>query len=118
MEEAYSREESTIGWWPRSEAPGPSFFAYTFPEPAGIRSAPVRPAEAFFDERLGDFILPYDAVRRAPDPDAAAQEFFQSTYEAGADLAGWDRSMLEPTVLPDRRPKRSWSTVGPHTSSS
>ncbi len=111
MEEAYSREESSIGWWPLSEGPGPSFYAYTYPEPAGFRSATVRPAGAFFDSALGEFLLPYDEVRRAADPDAAVQEFFQATYEAGADLGGWDRSTLEPGVRPDRPPKRPWSTL-------
>jgi hypothetical protein len=111
MEEAYSREESSIGWWPRSEPPGPAFYAYTHPEPEGIRQAAVRPAAAFFDGQLGEFILPYDAVRDLADPDAAVLEFFQSTYEAGADLGGWDRAALEPAALPDRPPRGPWSTV-------
>ena len=109
MEEAYSREESSIGWWPQSEAPGPAFYAYTYPEPDGYRSATVRPAEAFFDQRLGLFELAYDALRESDDPDAAVLDFFRSTYEAGADLGGWDRSALEPSVPPDRPPRRPWS---------
>jgi hypothetical protein len=112
MEEAYSREESAAGWWPSSEA-GPAFYAYTYPEPEGIRSAPVGPAGAHFDEGLGEFVLAYDIVRRAPDPDAAALEFLQSTYEVGANLAGWDRSALEPSVTPSRPPRRPWSTLPP-----
>jgi hypothetical protein len=112
MEEAYAREESSIGWWPQNEAPGPAFYAYTYPEPGGYRSAFVRPSEATFDARLGLFMLPYDAVRRAADPDAAVIEFFQSTYEAGADLGGWDRATLEPAVLPERPPTRPWSSLG------
>jgi hypothetical protein len=111
MEEAYSREESSMGWWPSSQAIGPAFYAYTYPEPEGYRSARVRPDEAGFDEELGEFILPYDAVRRAADPDAAAQAFFQSTYEAGADLGGWDRRALEPAHGPDRPPTRAWSVL-------
>ena len=111
MEEAYSREESSIGWWPLGDAPGPAFYSYTYPEPQGFRSAPVRPAEAFFDARLGEFVLAYDAVRRAADPDATVQEFFQATYEAGADLGGWDRATLEPTVRPERPQRRAWSTL-------
>jgi hypothetical protein len=111
MEEAYSREESAMGWWPRTEEPGPSFYAYTYPEPVGYRSAPVRPAEAFFDEELGEFILPYDSVRGLADPDGAVLEFLESTYAAGADLAGWDRSIAEPTVRPERPPRRAWSTL-------
>jgi len=111
MEEAYSREDSSIGWWPSSDPPGPVFYAYTYPEPDGYRSAPVGPAGAYFDERLGEFSLPYDVVRLAPDPDAALQQFFQSAYEAGADLGGWDRSGLEPLVRPGRPPRRAWSTM-------
>lgn len=113
MQEAYSREESSIGWWPSSDAPGPVFYAYTWPEPGGYRSAPVRPSEAFFDARLGEFMLPYDAMRNAADPNAAVLDFFQSTYEAGANLAGWDRSTLEPRARPDRPPSRPWSTQRP-----
>jgi hypothetical protein len=111
MEEAYSREESSIGWWPTSEPPGPAFYSYMYPELEGFKSAPVRPAAAAFDARLGEFVLPYDAVRRSADPDAAVQDFFQSTYEAGANLGRWDRPLLEPRVPPDRPPSRPWSTV-------
>jgi hypothetical protein len=121
MEEAYSHEDSSIGWWPASAEPGPVFYAYTYPQPEGYPSALVRPSEAYFDARLGEFSLPYDAVRRAADPDAAALEFFQTTYEAGADLGGWDRRALEPAVRPERPPKRPWSVlpsgaVAPRTS--
>jgi hypothetical protein len=111
MEEAYSREEVSIGWWPSSDPPGPVFYSYAYPEPEGFRSAPVRPAGASFDARIGEYTLPYELVRRAPDPDAAAQEFFQTAYEAGADLGHWDRSILEPAVLPDRPPSQPWSTL-------
>jgi hypothetical protein len=110
MEEAYCYEEAAMGWWPLNETFGPAFYAYTYPEPAGYRAALVRPAGAFFDPGLGEFIVPYDAVRRAPDPDAAALAFLESTYAAGADLAGWDRRALEPAVLPGRPPTRSWSS--------
>ncbi len=113
MEEAYSREEHSSGWWPSSEASGPQFYAYVYPEPEGFTSAAVRPAEATFDGSIGEFVLAYDAVRGVADPDAAVQEFFQSTYEAGADLGGWDRSQLEPTVRPDRPARRPWSTLRP-----
>ncbi len=111
MEEAYSREEISIGWWPTSDDPGPVFYAYTYPEPAGFPAARIRPAEADYDGRLGEFVLPYEAIRGAPDPDAAVLEFFQSAYEAGADLAGWDRARLEPAVMPKRPPRRPWSTA-------
>jgi hypothetical protein len=109
MEEAYSREESSIGWWPTSDGPGPFFYSYTYPEPEGFRNAPVDPTVAFFDGKFGEFILPYDTIRRAPDPDRAAREFFQAAYEAGANLGGWDRPMLEVAVPPDRPPRRPWS---------
>jgi hypothetical protein len=111
MEEAYSGEAISVGWWPQSEAPGPAFFAYAYPHPAGFKSARVRPAEAFFDTRFGEFLLLYDAVRNHSDPDAAVLEFLESTYAAGADLGGWDRSVLEPTVRPGRPPGRAWSTL-------
>jgi hypothetical protein len=112
MEEAYSREESSAGWWPQVEAPGPAFYAYAYPEPAGYRSALVRPSEAFFDERQGLFMLSYDAARASADPDAVVLDFLQTTYAAGADLGGWDRSALEPIRRPDQPPRRPWSTVG------
>lgn len=111
MEEAYSREEISIGWWPSSEAPGPTFYAYAYPEPSGFKSAPVRPPGASFDAQLGEFVLPYDVVRHAQDPDATAQAFFQSTYEAGADLGGWDRPALETHLPQNRPPSEPWSTL-------
>jgi hypothetical protein len=111
MEEAYSREEHSVGWWPSLEAPGPAFYAYMYPEPDGFKIAPVRPGGASFDGRFGEFLLPYDVVRAAADPDAAVLEFFQTTYEAGAELAGWDRSTLEPATPPERPPLRAWSVV-------
>ena len=110
-EEAYSREEFAMGWWPSSDPPGPAFYSYTYPEPDGIRIADIRPAQASWDERIGEFTLTHDAVRAAADPDAAVLDFFQSTYEAGANLAGWDRALLEPRELPTRPPKRPWSIM-------
>jgi hypothetical protein len=76
--------ESAIGWWPASEAPGPAFYAYTSPAPKGFSSATIRPTEASWNTRFGEFLLPNDAIRTAPDPDAKVLEFFRSTYEAGA----------------------------------
>lgn len=111
MEEAYSHEEYSSGWWPASEPPGPAFYAYVYPEPAGLRAATVKPVGASFDAQLGEFLLPYDVVRRAADPDAAAEAFLQSTYEAGANLGGWHRLALEPRVWPDRPPTRAWSVA-------
>jgi hypothetical protein len=111
MEEAYSREESSLGWWPQQEPPGPAFYAYAYPEPEGYRSSLVRPAEAFFDAELGLFMLSYDAARSSENPDAAVLEFFQTTYETGANLARWDRAALEPAESPARPPSRPWSTA-------
>jgi len=94
--EAYSHEESSAGFWPGSGAVDyPAFYSYAYPEPEGFRATPVRPDAAFFSEALGEFILPYDAVRRAAQPDKALLEFLQSTYEAAANAAKWDRAALE-----------------------
>ena len=94
--EAYSHEEASIGFWPGSDAyPRAAFYAYAYPAPAGYAAARVAPAEASFDATLGEFILPYDAVRTDPDPDAALLAFCRSTYDAAADLGGWDRASLE-----------------------
>ena len=94
--EAYSHEVSSAGFWPGSGAIDyPAFYCYAYPEPAGFRVAKARPDAAFFSEALGEFILPYDAVRTAADPDQALLDFLQSTYEAAADAAKWDRDALE-----------------------
>jgi hypothetical protein len=111
MQEAESRENVTLGWWPLSEAPGPAFYAYAYPEPPGYRRAAIRPDGATFDERYGEYLLPYDAVRVAADPDRAVGEFLESVYEASANLGGWDRRALEPASEPDRPPKRVWSAI-------
>lgn len=95
--EAYSHEVSSAGFWPGT-AGGleyPAFYSYACPAPAGFAEAAVRPAEAFFHPPLGEFVLPYDAVRTAADPDRALLDFLESTYEAAADRAGWDRGALE-----------------------
>ena len=94
--EAYSHEESSAGFWPGGGAIDyPAFYSYAYPEPPGYRTTPVRPAAAFFSETLGEFIQPYDAVRNAAQPDQALLEFLQSTYEAAANAAKWDRDALE-----------------------
>jgi hypothetical protein len=99
--EAYSHEVVSHGFWPGGAWPGagevgsPVYYAYTVPEPAGFRQARVGPAAAAFADGLGEFVLPYDAVRTAPSPRTALLEFMQSTYEAGAMLGGWDRAALE-----------------------
>jgi hypothetical protein len=94
--EAYSHEESSAGFWPGSGAIDfPAFYSYAYPEPPGFRSTRARPEAAFFSEQLGEFILPYDAVRTATRPDQVLIEFLQSTYEAAANAAEWDRAALE-----------------------
>jgi Family of unknown function (DUF5996) len=94
--EAYSHEVSSAGFWPGGGAVDyPAFYSYAYPAPEGFSTAPVRPDAAFFHETLGEFILPYDAVRSAAAPDAALLDFLQSTYEAAANAAGWDRAALE-----------------------
>jgi hypothetical protein len=96
-QEAYSHEVSSAGFWPGSPGPVdyPAFYSYAYPAPEGFAAAKVKPSAAFFSKDLGEFILPYDAVRTASDPDAALLDFLQSTYDAAADLAKWDRAALE-----------------------
>ncbi|MBZ5694841.1 MAG: DUF5996 family protein [Acidobacteriia bacterium] len=94
--EAYSHEVTSVGWWPGNGGfDAPMFYAYAAPEPREFSAAPVRPAQAFYHAKLGEFLLPYDAVRNASDPRGALLEFLQSTYEAGANLGNWDRAALE-----------------------
>lgn len=94
--EAYSHECISAGWWPGGNGiDEPSFYAYAYPEPAGCPEATVRPEAAHYHPVLHEWVLPYEAVRTAPDPDAALLDFLQSTYEAAAELGGWDRGALE-----------------------
>jgi hypothetical protein len=97
--EAYSHEVSSCGYWPGGAEEG-IFYGYAYPEPAGFPDQPVQPADAGYDRALREFVLPYQAVRSAVDPDAMLLAFAQSTYEAAADLAGWDRAALERAALP------------------
>ena len=99
MEEAYSHEVSSCGFWPGGSAEG-TFYSYAYPEPAGYAGYPVRPQAAAYSADVGEFLLPYEAVRTADDPDRALTDFLQSTYEAAAEQAGWDRDALE--IRPDR----------------
>jgi len=102
MREAYSHEVSSCGFWPGNGGYGrPAFYVYAYPEPPGYGDTRLRTAEAFYDGGLGQFILPYDAVRRSPDPDALLLSFLQETYAAAADLAGWDRQALERRLVVD-----------------
>jgi hypothetical protein len=94
--EAYSHEVASAGFWAGGGAIDyPAFYAYAYPEPAGYATATVAPKEAFYSTELREFLLPYDAVRTAKDPDATLLDFLQSTYEAAANLGGWDRGALE-----------------------
>jgi Family of unknown function (DUF5996) len=94
--EAYSHETSSVGFWAGDpSSPGPSFFAYISPAPAGLGRAAVRPKTAAYAEDFGGWFLPYDDVRLAPSPRETLLEFCQSTYEAGANLAAWPRDQLE-----------------------
>jgi hypothetical protein len=95
MRDAYSREVISHGFWPGGAALGPSLYAYAVPEPAGLKEASVEPKAAYYHKEMGEFILPYDAVRTSPAPEAAIRAFVDSTYDRAATLAGWDRVLLE-----------------------
>jgi hypothetical protein len=101
--EAYSQEVSSAGFWPGG---GPidyaAFYAYAYPVPEGFANQAVSPEAAFFDADLGEFLLPYHAVRTAADPDAALLSFLQSSYEAAARTARWDRAALEREPIPPK----------------
>jgi uncharacterized protein DUF5996 len=99
MREAYSHEVISHGFWPGSgPILEPSFYAYAVPEPAGFKDARVRPAAAYYHGELGEFVLPYEAVRTAVSPEQEIVAFIESTYERGATLANWDRAVLERTA--------------------
>ena len=94
--EAYSHEVSSCGFWPGNGGfDRPAFYSYAYPQPEGFAEAAIAPKGAFFAKDLGEFILPYDAVREAPRPRELLLEFLESTYAAAADLAKWDRALLE-----------------------
>jgi hypothetical protein len=100
MREAYSHEVISHGFWPGSGlVQEPALYAYAVPEPPGLKTARVQPEAAFYHGELGEFVLPYAAVRAAPDPDAAIRAFVDSTYVQAATLGGWDRAALERTTL-------------------
>ena len=105
--EAYSHEVSSAGFWPGGNgADEAMFYAYAYPEPEGFASCPVEPEGARYDESLGEFVLPYEAVRSANDPDAALMRFLSSTYEAAAERGAWDRAALECELGQPRVPRR------------
>ncbi|HEY2834956.1 MAG TPA: DUF5996 family protein [Rhizomicrobium sp.] len=103
--EAYSHEVSSAGFWPGSDLfPEAAFYSYAFPQPEGFANAPVPPG-ARYDSTLGEFILPYDVVRAADDPDALVMDFLQKTYAAAASLGRWDRAALECDLGVPNRPR-------------
>ena len=100
--EAYSHEVISHGWWPGNKDMEAAFYSYTTPEPAGlgdtIKQGKILPAETFYNSEMKEFFLPYEDVRKSDSPEKALMDFCQTTYEAGADLAGWDRGALERPV--------------------
>lgn len=104
--EAYSHQVSSAGFWPGdAKSEFPAFYSYAYPTPEGFAAARIAPDAAYFDKHLGEFVLPYDAVRRSHDPEAALAAFLQSTYDAAADLGGWDRASLDCKPGVPRRPR-------------
>ena len=104
--EAYSHEVSSAGFWPGGAMGGaPMFYSYAYPQPDGFAAARVEPEAARWDQALGEFVLDYDAVRLAPDPEATLLAFLASTYAAAADLARWDRTALECAIGRPRVPR-------------
>jgi Family of unknown function (DUF5996) len=93
--DAYSHEVSSCGFWPGAPGIEPIFYSYAYPEPPGYAQSPISPAQAGFDSTLSEFVLPYEAVRQSADPDSTLLQFLQSTYEAAANCAHWDRAALE-----------------------
>jgi hypothetical protein len=106
VREAYSHEVSSAGFWPGGGAlEEAAFYSYAYPTPNGFASAPVRPAQAYFSKALGEFILPYDTVRSARDPEQTLMDFLQSTYVAAAETGKWDRAALECALGQAGRPR-------------
>lgn len=99
MEEAYSQEVSSFGYWPGGTDEG-FFYSYAYPEPEGYRDTTMAPAEAYYDGELGEFLLPYKTVRTAADPRGLLLTFLNSAYQAAADRGGWDRASLERETPP------------------
>jgi hypothetical protein len=93
--DAYSHEVSSCGFWPGAPGMDAMFYSYAYPEPPGYAQTPIAPALGSFDKKFGEFVMPYQAMRQSPDPEAALMEFLQSTYEAAANCARWDRAGLE-----------------------
>jgi hypothetical protein len=104
--EAYSDEVSSAGFWPGGGGTEfPAFYSYAYPAPKGFADAQAAPGGAYFDSKLGEFLLPYDVVRKASDSESMLLEFLESTYRAAADLGGWDRDALECPIGQPLRPR-------------
>ena len=107
--EAYSHEVSSAGFWPGdARIDFPAFYSYAYPAPAGYADALPAPEAAYFEKGLGEFVLPYEAVRRSSDPEATLTTFLQATYQTAADLGDWDRAALECEVGVPGRPRPLW----------
>ncbi|MEM6650180.1 MAG: DUF5996 family protein [Pseudomonadota bacterium] len=104
-EEAYSHEVSSAGFWPGGNGTEAMFYAYAYPTPTGFKDQTISPKEAYFDDTLGEFLLPYKVVQQAADPTQTLMDFLQSTYEAAARLADWDQPALECEFGQPRRPR-------------
>jgi hypothetical protein len=98
--DAYSHEVCSCGFWPGMPGVEPMFYSYAYPEPPGYRGYSIAPAAGSFDKNFGEFVLPYEEMRLSPDPDATLLSFLQSTYEAAANCAKWDREALEVSPMP------------------
>jgi hypothetical protein len=105
-QEAYSHEVSSAGFWPGNEIiPYPAFYAYAYPEPPGFAQAAIRPADSFYSDDLHEYVLPYDAVRNAENPERALMDFLMSTYDAAASLGKWDRAALDCAIGVPGKPR-------------
>jgi hypothetical protein len=93
--DAYSHEVSSCGFWPGAPGIEPFFYSYAYPEPPGYRDTSIVPEQAIFDSKMGEFVLPYEAMRMSADPDSTLLQFLQSSYEAAANCGRWDRAALE-----------------------
>ena len=104
--EAYSHEVSSAGFWPGGGGTDfPAFYSYAYPPPEGFSEALPSPKEAYFNQGLGEFLLPYEAVRKSSDPETTLMSFLESTYNAAADLGGWDRDAFECPIGEPLRPR-------------
>jgi hypothetical protein len=114
MHESYSHEVSSVGFWPGDQTTPPVFYSYAVPQPSGFSEAAVQPTGAAYHAGLGEFLLPYEIVQAADQPDEALLSFLQSTYEAAADLGGWDRPLLEerPPCACDAMTRRRYESMG------